>query len=726
MKSSIANINKANSLPLHRFVRLGGRNDAQVFTFIVSSQITRGFVKTSQSKDFCYGGQQWQLHISYSPELGGLQTATEASEGSEAPHTSTPPLQSRPLSVGLALCGSLAGMRCELETIRFTILNRESFRLNKSYEEKCFLFTCDRPLLWKCEWVQVDSLAPNHFLFDDWTWLLEVELQGASTLYEEVLTIPKTPREQSRCLVLESASFTYACSDWSVSLEWLTSDFKKHSVSTLVRTKPEGGACPRLRLHRHSSTNHWFRVRYFAVLEWGSLGESSLGPVDELITSENGASTAGKEIGESKWFSAVQQNNLAKHRVKISIQMLAAAPVSRIDLIPIAPQGGRNVARCKDPDGCDWVVVSDILGTLVRLRFFPTMRIHHHDNSDMAGSKFDNRQPELRCVSWNVHLIPFDTNRSVVKALSSPYTSYVPLFRCLINGVDGQTADISTQEKQMTVHPGEFTEVALDLPVEKICDANAGYIRSADNAMTIRIEWLPSVTLCSGNYGIYDDLFQTQKKQLTLELRTLQMENYALERQLYMSNQPVTNNTSSDTRYAEGTSSASPQVASVSSPETQRLSVQSRHQVFASPQRNRQLHSQKDNLHRSSVHLLSPIQASVAGNPVNRRSNSYLELTEEQGRVRRSLPMPLPAVTTTGNWPQQQQCEFDCSGPAAADTDSDESPPTLYVNNTSIRSNTSSPILQDACWPSGRPHQILPTSSQRSANSRGSRIWIID
>ncbi|BHF75446.1 hypothetical protein SprV_0501854200 [Sparganum proliferum] len=725
MKSSIATLNKANCLPLHRFVRLGGRSDAQVFTFIVSSQITRGFVKSAQSKEFSYGGQQWQLQISSTPEASGFQNPTDASEGSDAISTSTPPLQSRPLSVGLALCGSLAGMRCELETIRFTILNRESFMMNKSHEEKSFLFTCDRPLVWKFEWLQVDSLAPNHFLFDDWTWLLEVELQGASTLYEEVLTIPKTARELSRCLVLESASFAYACSDWSVTLEWLTSDFKKHSVSTLVRAKPEGGACPRLKLHRHSSTNHWCRVRYFAVLEWGSLGESSLGPVDELITSENGATTAGKEIGEPKWFSAVQQNNFAKQRVKIVVQMLAAAPVSRIDLIPIAPQGGRNVARCKDPDGRDWVIVSDILGTLVRLRFFPTMKIHHHDNGSTTGQNFDNRQPELRCVSWNVHLIPFDANRSVVKALSSPYISYVPLFRCLINGVDGQAGDLSTNDKQTTIHPCEFTEVALDLPVEKICDANAGYIRPADNAMTIRIEWLPSVTLCSGNYGVYDDLFQTQKKQLALELKTLQMENYALERQLYMNCQPASNNTNSNPRRAEATPPASPQPRSVSSPETHRLSVHGRHQVFASPQRNRQHQSQKESLHRSSVHLLNPSQISAAGKPVNRRYSSYLELTEDQGRFRRSLPMPLPANSST--WQNQREGDSSIAGSAAqVDTDSDEGPPTLYVNSTNIRSNTSSPIPHEANWSSGRPTQFASTVSQRNANLRASRRRIVN
>lgn len=48
----------------------------------------------------------------------------------------------------------------------------------------------------------------------------------------------------------------------------------------------------------------------------------------------------------------------------------------------------------------------------------------------------------------------------------------------------------------------------------QLIDKSSGYMRPSDNAMTIRIEWLQSQRLYQSYYSVYDDLVQTQKKQL--------------------------------------------------------------------------------------------------------------------------------------------------------------------------------------------------------------------
>ncbi|KAL7057757.1 hypothetical protein AAHC03_016783 [Spirometra sp. Aus1] len=532
MKNFRCTLKKANYIQLHRFVRLGDRSDSQVFTFIVPAQLTRGFVNVAQTKEFTYGGQRWQLLLCYQLEdviasdLAPGSTSYDKTRSNETSrelnNLQCPPLQkilSNPLNVGITLCGGLAGMHCQLQSCRFTVLNRDSTSANKTHEEKLSTFTADRPVWWKTDWLQVDRLAPEGFLFDDWTWLLEVELRGASTIYEEFLSVSKanTMKSPDGKFQIESATFTYAGSDWSVSLEWLPPEAKEAAIVTntvrvAAATKTETVGCPRLKLHRHSRTNHWCRVRYRTTLVWGNLGESTFGPIDQLITSNSGASTDGYEIGDPKWFTKSTQPIVwGKLRIKIIVEMLAAAPVSRIDLIPIAPLGGKNLARCKDPEGYDWVVLSDILGTLVRLKFFPIVEVHQHDGTNPPQTT--DSLCELRCVAWNVHLIPFQSARGVVKALSSIYICHVPTYRCLGRGGNNSLGS-PNDVKEMVLHPEEAVEVALDLSVENVCDKDAGYVHPRDNTMTIRVEWLQSQNLCHSHYNVYDDLLQTQRKEL--------------------------------------------------------------------------------------------------------------------------------------------------------------------------------------------------------------------
>ncbi|VDO04187.1 unnamed protein product [Rodentolepis nana] len=623
MKSFSSVAAKSNCIQLHRFVRLGDKADSQVFTFIVPSQLTRRFINTAQSKEFPYGGQSWQLQLCLQQEDSSSKSSDDGGANGNEIQKSTGPKNT--LSVGLGLCGGLAGMHCQLELIRYTILNRESIHCNRTYEERHVAFTADDPLRWKHGWISTDRLSAEHFYFDDWTWLIEVELQGATTIYEESFTHPKlTPKDTADGYRFESASFTFSGSDWNVTLSWNTIDNKKHSIASFMRpvkgiNEPSGNTgCPIMKLQRHSRTNHWCRVRYKATLIWGALGEASFGPVDHLITADNGATTAGSEIGDAKWFTAGQMP--PKQRIKIIIEMLAAAPVSRIDLIPIAPQGGKNFARCRDPDGHDWMVLSDIFGTLVRLRFFPVVEIHHFNGQtssndgitkDGSLSQMPDRPCELRCVAWNVHLIPHESSRGVVKALSSPYVSYVPTFRCSVSGSDYNrraSADLSADNQQMMIHPDEVTEVALDLPVEKV-----------------RIQ-ISRIILMSHNQR---------------ELRALQLENYELEKQLYMSNAPNSIELNVPELQASALSQSLKQLSGNSS-------------LPSSPELSTTTQKSSNNKRASNIgvgrrlpdasNLTSPKNGGFlsANNNMNvrRHSSTFGGGMETQGRPRRSLPSP--------------------------------------------------------------------------------------
>ncbi|KAM7536553.1 hypothetical protein Aperf_G00000085458 [Anoplocephala perfoliata] len=724
MKSFGSIAAKSNCIQLHRFVRLIDKADGQVFVFIVPSQLTRGFISTAQSKEFQYGGQSWQLQLSLQQEESPAKLGDENTVNGN--DFQRPSGLRKLLSIGLGLCDGLAGMYCQLELIKYTILNRESIRYNKTHEERYVAFTAEDNFCWKHRWVETDQLATEHFYFDDWTWLIEVELQGASTTYEESFTFPKiAPKDAASGYRLESASFTYAGSDWNVTLSWPPVDNKKHSITSFMRpvknaNESSGNSgCPRVKLQRHSRTNHWCRVRYKATMVWGTIGEASCGPFDHLITADNGATTAGREIGDPKWFTTGQFP--AKQRLKIIIEMLAAAPVSRIDLNPIAPQGGRNFARCKDPEGHDWMVLSDILGTLVRLRFFPVVEIRHFDShslsnsgpvKDKNSSQMPNRLCELRCVAWNVHLIPHETSRSVVKALNSPYVSYVPTFRCSIGGPAGDlprraSEDLSTDNQQMMIYPDEVTEVALDLPVEKLIDKSSGYMRPADNAMTIRIEWLQSQRLYHSYYSVYDDLVQTQKKQLALELRALQLENYALEKQLYMSNAPNSIGLNVPDQQASNLTQSMKQLCSSSSPPSSPdLSIATR--KLPMPKLSSTATTGARLPDASNLTTPSNVGSLLSANDnlnVRRNSDQHLGGLEVQGRPRRSLPNPgAPANSTAGSgsgsgsvggtsWHHRKRCVND-EDFSEGYKSRDDSPvqQLLQVRSTGNVTNVSSPV----------------------------------
>ncbi|VDD74504.1 unnamed protein product [Mesocestoides corti] len=763
MKSFGSVAAKSNCIQLHRFVRLGDKADSQVFTFIVPSQLTRGFVNAAQSKEFPYGGQSWQLQLCLQHEDSATKSEEALTNGKD---TQRPAAQKAPLNIGLSLCGGLAGMKCQLEMIRYTLLNRESVNSNITHEEREVTFTADDSTCWKMAWVGTDQLATEHFLFDDWTWLVEVELQNASTTYEEFLTLPKGYQKDAANrtgLRLESASFTFAGSDWNVSLTWPQADQKKHSISSFMRSSRSpseanaSAACPRVKLQRHSRTNHWCRVRYKATLIWGAMGESSFGPVDHLITADNGATTTGCVIGEPKWFTAGPLP--AKQRVKIIIEMLAAAPVSRIDLIPIAPQGGKNFARCKDPDGHDWVVLSDILGTLVRLRFFPVVEVHYHENGaatsgaggftkEGSSSQIPDKPCELRCVAWNVHLIPHETSRGVVKALNSPYVSYVPTFRCSVSASRGgrrDSSELSRDTQQMMIHPDEVTEVALDLPVEKVIDTSSGYIRPNDNAMTIRIEWLQSQRLYQSNYNVYDDLVHTQKKQLARELRALQLENYSLEKQLLMSNVPSSVELNVPEPRVSTLSQSMKQLNDSSPPSSPELSLaprKSMSKLTSSPVAvSRRLPEATYRTSPSNGGFLSTKSITTA--EIRRHSSSFAGAIESQGRPRRSLPSP--GVPSTGgsscgggsggggsgsNWRSQKRCLAGDDGFSEGYKSRDDSPVQhllqVGVNGSSSEnlSNMSSPTWRHQFKTSSgyqkpsRPHTATSATSLAQQSHR--------
>lgn len=406
MKLQVTGGNKSPSIHLHRVVRVGDKLDTCIFTFILTPQLTRGFLQSAQSKEFTYGGQKWQVRFEYySDPLEPLSR-----RGSFVVH-----YQKQPLGVALQSCSLTNGIKIELDYVRFTILHQEHFSRNLTREEVGSQFTYVQPFIKVPRWIESGFLSKEHYLFDDCSGMLELELRGAVTTYEEQLRVPRDSKEAARCRSLESTSFPFAYADWSLSIDWRSSG--EHS------SYQERDPRPTLSMQRHGRTKHWTHVRFRAHITWHDLGNTKTGILDQLLTPESGAATSSVPIGERKWFASTGGPVLTpKSRILIRVEFLVAIPISRVDLIPTEPQGGKNCSRVTDPLGFDWIMMSDILGSLVKLRIFP-------DSENLIAPKKDDVEGAVstRITSFGVQLIPYETTMTIVRSAKSFYTCTVPL-----------------------------------------------------------------------------------------------------------------------------------------------------------------------------------------------------------------------------------------------------------------------------------------------------------
>ncbi|CAH8636349.1 unnamed protein product [Heterobilharzia americana] len=423
--------NKVPGLQLHRVIRLGDKYDSQVLTFIVPSQLTRGFLQSVQSRDFYYGGHRWFIRMEYYKE------PNEHGIGKEDSHFVQ--YRKQPLGVSIHLCSVSSGMTCRLKSVKFTIPHQEFYTQNLVQELEDIQFRCSNISHKISTWIESGLLTNERYLFDDSTCILEVELQDVLTTYEEQLRVPRDSKEAVRCKSLESTTFSFAGDDWSLIIDWSISPDKS-------RMQHKDDSRPRLFIQRHSSPKHWTRLRY-----------------------------------------------------------------GRVDLIPTAPQGGRNCARVEDPNGVDWIIMSDILGTYIRLKLFLP-------NESSVKYNDSESNMEVRSTAWSVQLIPYDTSLNIVKSMSPFYVIYTPA------STSGQTT-VPLNSKS------PCQEVVLPLDVEKVCSSNFGYSRPNDNAITLRIEWLYSHVLCRGDYQNYDELVAMQRYNLIKDINIKVLEIDRLTRQ---------------------------------------------------------------------------------------------------------------------------------------------------------------------------------------------------
>ncbi|VDP65853.1 unnamed protein product [Echinostoma caproni] len=480
MKFQTSGGNKSPVLQLHRVVRVGDKLDTHVFTFILPPQLTRGFLQSAQSKEFVYGGQKWQIRLEYYSDPLDLQSR----RGSYVVH-----YQKQPLGVVLQSCSVTNGIKIGLDYARFTILHQEHFNRNLVREEIGSQFIQVQPFVKVPRWIESGFLSKEHYLFDDWSAIMEVELRGAVTVYEEQLRVPRDSKEAMRCRSLESTSFPFAYADWSLSIEWRGSGEHSNNSERDIR--------PTLSMQRHGRTKHWTRVRFRAIITWHDLGTVKTGVMDQLLAPESGACTNPVPFGDRRWFSSSGGPVLnPKSRIVIRIEFHMAVPISRVDLIPTEPQGGKNCSRVSDPLGFDWIVMSDILGSLVKLRVFP-------DPENLVTPRKEDSESVVstRLASFNIQLIPYDNSMNIVRSAKPFYTCTVPLIGKSTTDNRLECGDICS-------------DIALQLDVEKVCSSEFGYSRPADNAITLRIEWLNLAVINRTEHSAFDDLESLQRYQM--------------------------------------------------------------------------------------------------------------------------------------------------------------------------------------------------------------------
>ncbi|KAF7262135.1 hypothetical protein EG68_00814 [Paragonimus skrjabini miyazakii] len=490
MKPPVTTTSRTPSLQLYRILRVGDKHNSQVYTFIIPPQLTRGFLQTVQSKEFTYGGLSWIVRVEYYCDPLDAQ----ARRGSFVVN-----YQKQPMGVSLQACGLSAGIKVHLEYVRFTVLHQEYHSRNFSREELGTTFTSVNSTLKVPRWIESGFLLKERYLFDDWSCLLEIEVRGSVTFFEEQLRVPRDAKEAARCNLLESTSFTYAGSDWSLVLDWKSSSDRTASTERDVR--------PCFYMQRHSKSKHWTRIRFKITLSWHESGVTNSSMIDQLVQPESGAITSPVRIGDRKWFSSGASPILTmKHRISILVEFVAAVQISRVDLIPTAPQGGKNCSRVSDPTGFYWIVMSDILGTFVKLRLFP-------DPENVIFQKKEDTEGAIaiHSAAIGVQLIPYDPAMNIVKSLSQFYAINVPL-----------KARSSTDNR---LDNNEISQdILLTLNVEKVCSAEFGYSRPTDNSITLRLEWLHICHVYHEESRGYGELMDLQRYQLSQDFQAQKLD----------------------------------------------------------------------------------------------------------------------------------------------------------------------------------------------------------
>lgn len=367
---------------LFRFVSLNDRFDSQIFTFIVPSHLYHGYCHELYSKEFIYNNQHWYLKLTRSE---------------------------RHIGVFLVIKNALSGMAVRLD-YTFMVINREHFTRNESIAEREIDFTAEVPARGRNQFIEISDLAGRNFLFDDNAFLLELQLKSATTLFRDDLVLPRDIARELPGGRLESAYVSFGSCDWNLSIE----------------PSESGGTA--IFLNRHSRFEHWCRITYRAVFTVGDQRQQRTidsGPIEQLLDVDG---YGRSHLLEENLFRLAGP----KGRLQMDLKMLSMSPMAIVELIPT--NRSKNLARFYDCEKREWLLESDILGKLVKLRLF------YADIHNLP--RFFTR-----IVTFKVYIVPYDRNRPLVKALSSPYCCFY---------------------SQKEIDDG--FEVCLNLPVEEVSE----------------------------------------------------------------------------------------------------------------------------------------------------------------------------------------------------------------------------------------------------------------
>lgn len=343
---------------LHRFVRLNDKSDTQVFTFIVPTQLTRGFVNEVYSENFLFRNQTWVVKFDR---------------------------KERHIGAYLIMRSMQNQLSCIID-YSFMVLNRDHFTKNESFSERSCEFSLKKLCRGRPSFIEVADLENRHFLFDDGKFLIELELKNCATIYDDDLSLAQLDEAND---TIESNYFTFGGCDWSILLRMP------------MLKSGEAANTPEFSLVRHSHFEHYCKISYRITVKGSDWPEMSASVEQQLDIK-----------GYGSYFRLRSEKPLtvnAKQTLHVSLRLYSMRQLSIIDLLPTNRQ--RNASRCYDLNQHDWMVQSDILGSVVKLRFFY-----------MQVANVPKNQAHLVC--WDTQILPHNPKLDIVKTVSGPYCVY--------------------------------------------------------------------------------------------------------------------------------------------------------------------------------------------------------------------------------------------------------------------------------------------------------------
>ena len=214
----------------------------------------------------------------------------------------------------------------------------------------------------------------------------------------------------------------------------------------------------------------------------------------------------------------------------------------------------------------------------------------------------------------------------------------------------------------------------------------------------------------------------------SLELRALQLENYALEKQLYMSNAPSSVELNVPEIHSTTLSQSMKHLSTSSPPSPSDLSL--------TPRKSISKHGSSVTVGRrlpDASQLTSPpkgtfLSATTINNlNVRRHSSSFVGAIESQGRPRRSLPSPGVPSGSSGatNWKHQKRSVGGDEDFSEGNKSRENSP----IRQTGVNGGSSGNVasLDSSSWthhgrhPTPQRHQLRPSTATSAASVHSSR-----